>query len=160
MSWINAAENDMCCFSDPPVLRWLTEHQDQLNSSNPCSSRSEPAYTHGCTGWAPLLGSRSCSGRCCLSGVSVGRAEGTPGYSSWKERHPKGNGHQCCSGCDWRRKEGEIRQWKLYKRLSKSQRRVSGGMERTGGAWILERWCRENLKRLNSLTFSSKQTYQ
>lgn len=92
----------------PPVLRWLTEPQDQLNSSNPCSSRSGPACSHGCAGWAPLTGSRSCGGRCCLSAGTAGRAEARLGCSSWKERRPAGNVHPRYSGYDWRDKWREM----------------------------------------------------
>lgn len=91
----------------PPVLRWLTAHQDQLNSSTPCSSRSEPAYSRGCAGWVPLIGTHSCGGRCCPSGGTAGKGEGRRGYSSWKERHPTGTGRPRYSGYDWRqRREG------------------------------------------------------
>lgn len=67
---------------NPPVLWWLTARQDRWNSSSPCSSRSEPAYSHGCTGWAPPSGTHSCSGRCYLSGGTAGRDVGRKGYSS------------------------------------------------------------------------------
>lgn len=89
-----------CCLSDTPVLRWLTAHQDRLNSSSPCNSRSEPAYSRGGTGSGPPIGSHSCSGRCCLSGGTAGRGEERRGYSSWKGHHPAGNGHPRYSGSD------------------------------------------------------------
>ncbi len=93
----------------PPVLRWLRAHQDQLNSSAPWSSRSEPAYSRGCASWVPLIGTHNCGGRCCRSGGTAGRGEGRRGYSSWKERHPTGNGRPRYSGYDWRQEEGENR---------------------------------------------------
>lgn len=102
-----------------PVLIRLTAHQDQLNSSAPWSSQSEPAYSRGCTGWVPLIGTRSCSGRCYRSVAAAGRGEGRRGYSSWKERHPTGNGRPRYSGYDWRqRREGqwENRWWKQIKK--------------------------------------------
>lgn len=105
--------------SVPPVSGWLTARQDQLNSSGPCSSQSEPACTRGCAGWAPPRGSRSCSGRCCRSGGTAGRGEGKLGCSSWKERHPAGNGYPRCSGYDWNKKKNKKREegrgWKCNK---------------------------------------------
>lgn len=89
----------------PPVSEWLTARQGRWNSSGPCNSRSAPACNHDCASWAPLRGSRSCSGRCCRSGGTAGRAEGRWGYSSWRERRPTGSGCPHCSGYDW--KEGE-----------------------------------------------------
>lgn len=93
--------------SVPPVSGWLTARRDQLNSSGPCSSQPEPACSRGCAGWAPLRGSRSCSGRRCRSGGTAGRGEGKRGCSSWKERHPAGNGYPRCSGYDWKQGEGD-----------------------------------------------------
>lgn len=97
-------EDPGCCLNNAPVLRWRTAHQDQSNSSNPCSSRSGPVCSRCCTGWVPLLAvhSYSYSEPCYLWAGAACRAEGRPGYSSWRERNPAGNGHLHYSGYDWK----------------------------------------------------------